>query len=281
MSFVGNNDLYKEAVLFIKKLVDEKLLDPSAFTQDATTLASRQSAEPYLIGALAIGQQTSSVMDTASQAYNDMVYAYALEGPYGYKATGVAVPAIRRTGVITTACENPEAAFKLLDFFLTEEAGVACRVGFEGSEWRKAEEGEIGRNGDQAKWTLLKNQEWTQPSTNVFWCAETNNFSDIMNYVYDNKPVSNNKYLLECPLPLALEYDKKEYLPDLLIDAEDALEYNELKKVITDYVTSSTLLFALGDKPMEDWDAYCAELDAMGLNRYIEMTQAAYDKRFK
>lgn len=32
---------------------------------------------------------------------------------------------------------------------------------------------------------------------------------------------------------------------------------------------------------MDEWDAYCAGLEAMGLSRYIEMTQAACDKMFK
>lgn len=278
--FIANNDLYKETVLFIKKLIDEGLMEPAAFTQDEPTAQARHLENNYLAGAYTVGYHTTC-MDSTSEAFKTLKVMPALEGPYGYKATAYMAPSVRRDSVITSACENPEIAFRFLDYLLTMEGSVAMRLGFEGSEWKKANEGELGRNGEQALFTLLKAQEWIQPTTNVIWDTNAGNFCDTMNYVYDG-PDSNTGRLAQSIREAGLKNDvKNEYLPDLLISIDDAPEYNELKAMITDYVNQNTLLFVLGDRPMEDWDAYCAELEAMGVERYMELTQTYYDVMYK
>ena len=70
----------------------------------------------------------------------------------------------------------------------------------------------------------------------------------------------------------------KEYMPVLLMDIEAATEYEELKVDIVDYVNNSIAMFVLGDRSIEDdWDDYCAELESIGLARYVELAQSALD----
>lgn len=281
VEFIGNNQLFKETVQFMKKLVDEKLLEPAAFTQDESTLASRQLEESYLVGVFAVGNMMNCI-DTGSQAYKDATGIMpALEGPYGYKATAYMVPTVFRASVITTACKNPDVAFRFLEFLLTEECSTAFRIGFEGSEWAAAEEGEMGRNGEQAKYRLLKPQEWIQPTTNVIWNMQVSTFASTMNNVYDGPDSTTGLVAQGLADSKLTETVVDEYLPPLLIPVEDSQEYNELRKMICDYVNQAAILFALGDKPMGEWDAYVAELDAMGVDRYVELTQLAYDAMFK
>ena len=72
-------------------------------------------------------------------------------------------------------------------------------------------------------------------------------------------------------------YVTGEQLPQLIMDIAESQEYNELQKLIVGYVNENAALFALGDKPMEEWDSYVEELNRMGLDRYIELAQEAYD----
>lgn len=277
ISFIGSNGLYREFVEFLKKLVDEDLLDPAAFTQDGETLLASQTTEPNLIGSMLLGNMISSCMDTDTEAYANMEILPALTGPHGYQATSLQVPSVLRAGFVTTSCQNPELAVRFLDFLLTEECSTAFRLGFEGSEWTVAPEGVNGRNGEQAKYQLLKPQEWIQPSTNVIWCTEANNYCQVMNYVYDGPDSTTGRVgqgILEANLT---ETVVDEYVPALLMDMETATEYGELQTMITDYVKTNTFLFVLGDRSLDDWDAYCAELNDMGVERYVELTQAAYD----
>lgn len=280
IEFVANNDLFKETVLFLKKLVDEKLLEPAAFTQDAMTLASRQQGEAPVFGAYAVGN-SSDGFDTSSENYKSVIYCPPLEGPYGYRATNYSAPHVFRTKVITTACEHPEVAFRLCDFLLTEEASVAFRLGFEGSEWEKAAEGELGRNGEQAKYKLLKPQEWIQPTTNVIWNNENVTFANTMNFVYEAPDSPTGRVAANVKRANFQAYMTNEYMPALLMDIETSAEYAELQKLIADYVNENVALFVLGEKDMAEWDKYVAELDAMGVEQYVKMAQEAYDAMFK
>jgi putative aldouronate transport system substrate-binding protein len=66
------------------------------------------------------------------------------------------------------------------------------------------------------------------------------------------------------------------------IDPSLADETAILRQNITDYVNSNALQFITGAKDIEkDWDAYVAGLDQLGLARYLELMQQAYDASFK
>jgi putative aldouronate transport system substrate-binding protein len=183
--------------------------------------------------------------------------------------------------VITTACEHPEVAFRFSDFLLTEEASVSFRLGFEGSEWEAALPGENGRNGEQAKYKLLKPQEWIQPTTNVIWNNEGVTFANIMNFVYEAPDSPTGLAAINMIDAKFQDYVTDEYLPSLLYDAETSVEQTELQNLIVDYVNESVALFTLGDKPLSGWDSYVEDLQKMGVERYVELAQEAYDAMFK
>ncbi len=276
VEFVANNEKFKQTVEYLKKLVDEKLLEPAAFTQDSTTLASRQPGDEAIFGAYAVGN-ASDFIDTSSQQYLSIIWCPPLEGPDGYRATVMNLPSVNRTRVITTACEHPDVAFRFCDFLLTEEASVAFRIGFEGSEWEKADEGELGRNGEQAKYKLLKPQEWIQPTTNVIWNNENVTFANAMNFVYE-KPGSPTALAATNMIRAGFQnHVTNEGLPQLLMSIEDSQEYTELQGLIVGYINENVALFALGDKSMDEWDSYVGELEKMGVGRYVELAQQAYD----
>ena len=61
------------------------------------------------------------------------------------------------------------------------------------------------------------------------------------------------------------------------MSAEDTAEYEELKVMIKEAVDEAIATFVLGDRDLAEFDDYCAELESMGLERYIEMAQEAVD----
>ena len=61
-------------------------------------------------------------------------------------------------------------------------------------------------------------------------------------------------------------------------DPASADEQALLKQNITDYINTNTLGFVTGSKSLDkDWDAYVKGLDGLGLARYLEINQKAYD----
>lgn len=47
---------------------------------------------------------------------------------------------------------------------------------------------------------------------------------------------------------------------------------------LKDFVTQNTLKFALGQRPLSEWDAYVAELKAKNSEQYIDMVNKAYER---
>lgn len=277
VSCIANNEYFLETVTFMKKLVDEGLLDPASFTQDESVTAAILAQEGDNVGIYACGNMYTNSMDSTGDEYQNMRMMPNLEGPYGYKSSMYAPATVRISGIITSACKNVDAAFRLLDWFLSESFALSARVGFEGEQWAAATEGMIGRDGTPAWFYLLTTQEWVQPSTNVIWDIESFIVSDIMNHCEMSATAAKYPTALDIQKWNFVGENTYEKLPQLLMSAEDMVEYNELKTLIVDQIDAAIAAFTLGDRSLDDFGAFCSELEAMGLERYVELAQTAYD----
>ena len=86
---------------------------------------------------------------------------------------------------------------------------------------------------------------------------------------YSSVPLRHSKH----PEELAFGMIKTQEEIDLVADIEASLR---------SFVDESLANFILGNKNVEtEWDAYLAELDAIGLDLYVETMQGAYDRMFK
>ena len=67
-------------------------------------------------------------------------------------------------------------------------------------------------------------------------------------------------------------------LPPLFFAEEQAQEVAELGATITSYVEETFALAITGEIEIEtEWDNYLATLEGMGLSRYLQIHQEAYD----
>jgi putative aldouronate transport system substrate-binding protein len=275
IEFTANNSLYRETVEYIKKLVDEKLLDPGLFTQDTAALLTTNSKKDTIIGVDA--SYISGNYNPTSKIFADISITPNLAGPYGYKATHVVFPGIIRGLVATTACKRLDVAFQLFDFLLSDRAGAVARLGIEGRDWEKAKPGLIGRDGMPAWYTMIGTQVWTLPSHNIIWQMTAFIHGDVMNHVAEDPKSSTGKLAAAIPQFRLVEEATGEQLPGLIMNIETSVEYEEVKKMILNYVKTTFAEFVLGQRPLTEWAAYCAKLDSMGLAKYVRLSQEAYD----
>ena len=57
-------------------------------------------------------------------------------------------------------------------------------------------------------------------------------------------------------------------------EGDELEEYEELYSMLKTYVNQSIAEFIVGTKSLDtDWDAYCANLDAYGVDRFVELLQ--------
>jgi len=67
--------------------------------------------------------------------------------------------------------------------------------------------------------------------------------------------------------------------PNPMLTLEEADEIRNIGTQINDYVNEMTARFVTGDANIDTkWDQYVDSLNAMGMDRYMEINQAAYDR---
>ena len=291
VAFSASTDAYRDGLRYIKSLYDEGLIDPAAFSQKDDQLAQTVRQDPKIGGAYVcdhVGMGVNSADYDEYKAYQVML---PLEGPSGFRyqpqnANEGEVQGFH--GVITDACEYPEAAFRWLDYFLSEDSFVKKGWGKEGLGWEVAPEGTLDLFGNQAKWIRLDVNEDTNPDgykendAYQFWVGP---MADIADRRLAQLPAVDDLYLPENyeqritidTVPL-MDFINPVRLPaTLFVAEEDSDEFNEIKTNLNDFVRKTCVQFIIGERDIEGgWDAYLSELKNFKVDRYVEIYGNAY-----
>ena len=67
-------------------------------------------------------------------------------------------------------------------------------------------------------------------------------------------------------------------LPTTYMTVEESADLSKKISSIQTYKDEMLLKFIMGIEPMENWDAFTAELENRGVNEYIQCTQEAYER---
>ena len=62
------------------------------------------------------------------------------------------------------------------------------------------------------------------------------------------------------------------------LSVPESEQYGTIASDLATKAAETVSKFINGDKPMEEWDAFIAELESMGIDQCIELKQAAYDR---
>lgn len=273
-------DAYKKGLGYLKEMAAEKTLDIQAYTQDNNTLRSLISSK--VVGAFASGSPDNLFLDDPS-FMNEYVALPPLKGPDGVAYTLKSEPSPSCGGVITKYCKHPEAAFRFLDFFLSEEASVFARYGMEGVDWKPATKdmkAMFGDYGFEAKiqqilpYGSIQNSHWNQAGPSF----RSSDISDTL--AWDGNP-TDGEYFKAVALKAYIDKGPKEIFNTnkMLLPLEEMTEYNDLYTSISGCVKENIPNFITGEKNLEgDWDVFQRSLKNLGVDRYIELAQEGYEK---
>ena len=277
---------FKEGLKYLNRLYKEGLLDTEVFTQDLTVLKQKgENPEGALLGAVSChGPHMFTNMGGDTFKKYDPVPP--LKGPAGVQSTAYVPDRVFQGAfVITNKCEEPEVAFRWADWLYSEEATQWTINGREGKEWRKAESGETGINGKPGKWAIiakineLQNVNWAQMGPSVR-TSEWRLSQVAPQDIYSNEGFETRLYQAT---KLYDGHHAEDVFPvSLFVPLEDASESAQLRDTIYKYVDETTARFITGDLDIDSgWDGYVKSLNDMGLNRFIELNQKAYDSVYK
>lgn len=174
---------------------------------------------------------------------------------------------------ISADCENWEVALRWLDYLYTEEGALLANYGVEGDTF------EFDENGDPVFTDKILNNEngWTMTQTVASYLCPS---AAIANWSDWTRELAGVPEKDQACYDVWAEADDTWRLPSSVsLTQEESTERAALYADISTIVKEQTAQFISGALDIEsNWDAYIASLESSGIERAIEITQAAYDR---
>ena len=298
ISFAYTSDAWKEGLKYIKKFFDEGLIPEQVLTQDKAGYESLLYAEEQVVFAFTNWYYQGS----DQQRRSEYTHVSALLGP-AEEYNGFNGPKLPyAAAVISADCENPDAAFLVLDYMCEESFSISSRWGKQGQDWDYWEDAKIDDKSkyipeyegsemtfiaydDTSFWggSDVQNRSYLQagplivPKTALFgkaMLAQGSTPEEELKILNTNK---TNKAIID-----GNTYARKEVVTTIPLTVEETDQVSDIKATLGTYVIEMTSAFLTGNKDIDaDWDAYIAELEKIGYEEILEVYQAAYDRLYK
>lgn len=284
VKFAPTTKQWRDAMIYLRELNNEGLYYPGSFTQDTTTIQQMATNENDILGAFeGLGHDLVVVTDNQDiiDRYNSVP---ALTGPEGNHFVTFAAPAIRPSGVITTNCEHPEIAFRVLDAMMSWEAAVITRYGEKGVNWDDADENTEGYYSTPAILKILENT-WAAAGQNQNFLQQSPFILDpaiATGIQWSGNPKEAGYIKAQSVVKLQeTGVVPQEYLSNLVFTVEESEAISTIRNDVDTYILQSIANFVAGGwDPTDDrqWETYIAEYERMGLPTYISCVQQAYTR---
>lgn len=173
---------------------------------------------------------------------------------------------------ITTACKNPEIVCAAFDYLYTKEGSILANYGVEGVTF------EYDENNEPKFGELITNNPDYDLKTAIMM-----NCMDIGPYVRDVYRTmftyTDNQIEAYGIWYNDVEHDFKWVLPDgVTLTPEESEEFSALQSEYDTYFQEHSAKFIIGDSSLEEFDEYAGMMRGLGVDRAIEIYQAAYER---
>ena len=305
LEFAYTTDAWKEGLKYIKQFFDEGLIDTTILTQDKAARTAIENDPAMRILSTVDYRPRMTGENAIENLQFRLAYGYVcgLEGPRGvvesYYTDPIAVPG----AMITVDCENPEAAFIVLDYMMSQEISIQNRYGEEGVDWDW--------------WENVDDSKFIDGTTKDMYLAENGEAPEFVSYTnstYWGQGTPQNKgYMYTGPVILftnanaialkggnneeaklssevntilytqciqdMLKLKPEERVITLPATDEETESIAEIKNVVSSYWQTAAANFITGEWDIDaKWDEYLSELEKMGVKDLLAVYQTAYDR---
>jgi putative aldouronate transport system substrate-binding protein len=287
-------DGWREAVKYLAGLYAEGLIAPETFTQDSEQLRQMvDNADAALVGCAPCGWK-GGISGTSMTEADSRILGYVtmppLAGPDGVRFATYNPYVAYTTGyfLVTNKCENPELAVRWADGMYEFETSIRSVTGVKDRDWRWANEGEVGINGEPAIWAGLDSAEGQESPPNTSWGQTGPSFRSNAFRLGEAIDPAEAATHLEVILYNETNTNYEPYkqpeemaMPPLWFTEEQAAQVADLTSTIENYVRETFALAITGQTDIEgEWENYLATLEGMGLQQFIQVHQEAYDAKY-
>jgi putative aldouronate transport system substrate-binding protein len=255
-------------------LLDKNLATVDGKTQDANVTSNKTGAIVGNTGG-AIGKYLPLIKAKDPKA--DLVAA-----PYPTLKKGDTpkfgqfdTPYSGRQYAITQSSKNAELAARYLDYGYSKEGQMLYNFGVEGVSYKM-------ENGYPKYTDLIMNNPDKLPMAVILPMHTRSS--------YDGPMVQRKEYIEQyAGLPQQQEAIKiwmktdaeKNTFPRVTLTPEESAESAKIVNDLNTYNSEMFMKFIMGVEPIENYDKYVAQLKKLGVDKYIQIQQAAYDRYMK
>ncbi|WP_449538167.1 extracellular solute-binding protein [Ferdinandcohnia sp. Marseille-Q9671] len=267
--FYATSDDYKALLEYVHKLYSEGLVEQNIFSIDWGQYLANASE----------GNYASTVFYDPIELFGDeiggdYVSAAALKGPNGHQEFSKVAPAVSSIGnfVITSENPNPAATVRWMDYFYSDEGARLYYMGVEGETYEKTADGSYVYSDK----ILNSSEGLTMEQEIAKYLTWLGGVQGIIKQEYfqgsENAPTS-----LEAAEKIT-PYVPEEIWPAFLYTEDESRFLSSTGADINKYVAEQRDKFISGDLSFSEWDTYVETIGNMGLDEYMEIHQAAYDR---
>ena len=269
VQFTAGQDGWRACVEWLHQLYEEGLMDPESLTQDSNLWANKVNAGQ--VGYFCYLR----LINTAISAENVPNFKSILPPvAAGYKAAVSQILEVPEAGAyLTSNCKDPVAALKWIDAQLETETMMVSLNGKVGEQIVLNDEGKyevinIPENNGLYQFVPVTMGQFFAPG-------------DYYTSIYQMAPHRVERYEDSKAYADAdvLEYKSFQYLRDLSkMSNDDATEASDIYTELQKLVEESFANFVRNGVTDDSWAAFQAQAKGIGVERYIELYQNAYNE---
>lgn len=280
VEFTAAQEGFKEAVKFLNKCYAEGLIDPEIFTQDRTMITNK--IRQLNVGCYTDYRLKNSMASTEIQ--DKFAVLPALTGPNGDKGWLRAVAGMNEGAfALTSACENPEVAIRWLDYINEPENNIQMLYGMFKPEGWTASEALVPSATEPGKWTDNTSMRPADVQPNDWpWSAPIGSSPVISTKEIINTYIAsraNNVYKEENCAVYRDDLTKYPYNFPYRFTLDEIDELSIIQLDLINYVFRTQASWITDGGVDEEWDKYIDQLNKLGMERYVELFQTAFDRQ--
>ncbi|WP_106766427.1 extracellular solute-binding protein [Paenibacillus faecalis] len=270
--FIPTDPRYKELLQFVHKLYKDGLLE-----QDIMSVKSTEIDAKGTEGLLGVVDNVDPVAIYNQKGYVGLPVLKGSHGDQMYSATGSPLGNIGMF-VLTDKAKNPAAMIRWMDYFYSDEGIRMFFMGWKDETYKEDAEGnvdyvdDIKNNPDGLSLDQAVGQYLIWPGGYYPGFVTQKYFKGA-----EGLPTSvENAKKAE---PYVIPQDK--VWPPFNFTADEQSELTGIQTDIYTYVDEMRDKFISGNESFDNWDQYVANLQKMGLDRYLSIYQSAAERYAK
>lgn len=286
---VAISDAFRGGLIYLNGMYDEGLIPEDIYAltlNEFRDVVNATKAEDMLVATTSapVWMRFATVSLFGERLYDEFTYMPVLKKDEDTAAqTLVRKRPVSLFGAVTVNCDDPQLVIDWIDACIDPEINRTSNMGIEGTHWtRLSADGDLPIICSQIPGTDIKDQGAQNSHTFGNWVFPAIPRPAFYDLYFEPGTAAEKANTIQIEANRAyLAAAQGDYLPAVAwCDDEDlVIEIAELRTLIENAISTGYAEFILGRKDINDdaaWDAYIANLNALGLERYLEVVSLYY-----